>query len=109
MPLGSGSHSGNYKEYSLSGCDALYSGVSSPTGHVGFMMDKVALEQGFSECFGFPCQFSFHRLLNMHHHLSPEAVTRGQTAADVPSELILTPTQANKKKNISPKFLASRR
>jgi hypothetical protein len=22
----------------------------------------------FSECFGFPCQFPFHRLLHAHHH-----------------------------------------
>jgi hypothetical protein len=27
---------------------------------VGFVVDKVALGQGFSEYFGFPCQFSFH-------------------------------------------------
>jgi hypothetical protein len=26
---------------------------------VGFVVDKVALEQVFSEHFGFPCQFSF--------------------------------------------------
>jgi hypothetical protein len=42
MLLDFSSHSGNYKEYSLLGCDALYSGVSSPTGHVGFVMDEVA-------------------------------------------------------------------
>jgi hypothetical protein len=28
---------------------------------VGFLVDKVALGQVFSEYFGFPCQFSFQR------------------------------------------------
>jgi hypothetical protein len=31
---------------------------------VGFVVDKVALGQGFSEYFGFPCQSSFHKFLN---------------------------------------------
>jgi hypothetical protein len=34
---------------------------------VGFVVDKVALGQVFFEYFGFPCQFSFHRLLHTHH------------------------------------------
>jgi hypothetical protein len=33
---------------------------------VGFVVDKVALGQVFSEYFGFPCQSSFHRLLHNH-------------------------------------------
>jgi hypothetical protein len=37
---------------------------------IGFVVDKVALGQVFSDYFGFPCQFSFHRLLHIHHHLS---------------------------------------
>jgi hypothetical protein len=36
---------------------------------VGFVVDEVALEQVFSEYFGFLCQFSFNRLLHTHHHL----------------------------------------
>jgi hypothetical protein len=36
---------------------------------VGFVVDKAALGQVFSEYFGFPCQ-SFHRFL--HHHNHPE-------------------------------------
>jgi hypothetical protein len=32
---------------------------------VGFVVDKVALGQVFSEYFGFPCQSSFHRLLKI--------------------------------------------
>jgi hypothetical protein len=35
--------------------------------HVGFVVDKVALGQVFSEYFGFPCQ-SFHRFLRYHNH-----------------------------------------
>jgi hypothetical protein len=65
---------------------------------VGFVVDKVALEQAFSEYFGFPCQFSFHRLLHIQHHLSSEAGTIGQLVADVPSGISLTPPQETKKK-----------
>jgi hypothetical protein len=32
---------------------------------VGFVVNKVALGQVFSEYFGFLCQFSFHRLLHI--------------------------------------------
>jgi hypothetical protein len=54
------------------------------------MVDKVALGHVFSEYFGFPCPFSFHRLLHTHH-LSSGAGTVGQTMATVPSGLSLTP------------------
>jgi hypothetical protein len=37
---------------------------------VGFVVDKVALGQVFSENFGFPCQSLFHQIL--HHHNHPE-------------------------------------
>jgi hypothetical protein len=60
------------------------------SGNVGFVMGKVALAQVSSEYFGFPCQFSFHRLLHIHH-LSSGAGTIGQLVADVPSGLSLTP------------------
>jgi hypothetical protein len=36
--------------------------------HVGFVVDKAALGQVFSEYFGFPCQ-SFHQFLHRHNHL----------------------------------------
>jgi hypothetical protein len=42
----------------------------SPLAHVGFVVDKVALGQVFSEYFGFPCRSSFHQLLHNHLHLS---------------------------------------
>jgi hypothetical protein len=35
--------------------------------HVGFVVDKAALGQVFSEYFGFPCQ-SFHQVLHHHNH-----------------------------------------
>jgi hypothetical protein len=61
------------------------------SGHVGFVVDKVALGKVFSEYFCFPCQFSFHRLLHNHqHHLSSGAGTIGQTVAAVPSGPSLT-------------------
>jgi hypothetical protein len=64
---------------------------------VGFVVDKLSLGQIFSEYFGFPHQFSFHRLLHIHH-LSSEAGTIGQLVADVSSRLSLTPPQETKKK-----------
>jgi hypothetical protein len=48
------------------------------SGLVGFVVVKVALGKVFSEYFGFPCQFAFHRLLHNHHHLSSGAGTIGQ-------------------------------
>jgi hypothetical protein len=47
----------------------------------------VALEQIFFVFFGFPCQFSFHRLLHHHHHQSPGAGAIGRLVAGVPSAL----------------------
>jgi hypothetical protein len=52
-------------------------GFDPRSGHVGFVVDKVALGQIFSEYFGFPCQSSFHRLLH-NHHRSSGAGTIGQ-------------------------------
>jgi hypothetical protein len=36
--------------------------VRALSGHVGFVVDKVALGQVFSKYFGFPCQSSFHQI-----------------------------------------------
>jgi hypothetical protein len=36
---------------------------------VGFVVDKVALGQVFSEYFSIPFQSSFHQLLHNHYHL----------------------------------------
>jgi hypothetical protein len=33
---------------------------------MGFVVDKVALGQVFFEYFGFPSQFSFHRVIHIH-------------------------------------------
>jgi hypothetical protein len=61
---------------------------------VGFVVDKVALGQVFSEYFGFLCQFSFHRLLHIHHHLPSGATTINQLVAEEPSGLSLTPQKS---------------
>jgi hypothetical protein len=66
---------------------------------VGFVVNKVALGQFFTEYFGFLCQFSLHRLLHTHHHPSSGAGTIGQIVADVPSGLSLTPPQKTRKEN----------
>jgi hypothetical protein len=63
---------------------------------VGFVVDKVALGQVLSEYFGFPCQFSFQRLLHTRH-VPSGAGTIGQLVADVPSGLSLTSPQETKK------------
>jgi hypothetical protein len=69
---------------------------------VGFVVDKVALGQGFSDYFGFPCQFSFYRLLHTHH-LSSGAGTIGQLLADVCSKWTQShPTPRNSLMELSP-------
>jgi hypothetical protein len=35
---------------------------------VGFVVEKVALGQVFSEYFGFPCQSLFHQILHLRNH-----------------------------------------
>jgi hypothetical protein len=74
-------------------------GFEHRSGHVGFVLDRAALRQISSEYFGFPCQFSFQRLLHIHE-LSSGAGTIGQLVADVPSGLSLTPLKEIKKKFI---------
>jgi hypothetical protein len=73
-------------------------GFEPRSSRVGFVMDKVALGQVFSKLFGFPCQFSFHRLL--HIHLSSGAGTVGQLVVDVPSgdRVLLHAKKLKKKK-----------
>jgi hypothetical protein len=36
------------------------------SGHMGFVVDKVSLEQVFSEYFGFLYQFPFHQVPHIH-------------------------------------------
>jgi hypothetical protein len=38
------------------------------SGQVEFVVEKVALEQFFSEYFDFLCQSLFHQILNHHNH-----------------------------------------
>jgi hypothetical protein len=68
------------------------------SGHVGFVVEKMVLRQVFSEYFGFPCQFPFHRPLHTHH-LSSEAGTKGQLVTGVPSGLKSHPNWQNLKRN----------
>jgi hypothetical protein len=52
---------------------------------VGFVVDKVASGQVFSEYFGFPCQNrSFHQLLHPHNH--PGELAEALRRADQPSK-----------------------
>jgi hypothetical protein len=64
---------------------------------LGFVVNSVTLGQVFPEYFGFSCQFSFHRLLHIHPHLSCGAGAIGQIVTDVPSGLSLTPQKRLKK------------
>jgi hypothetical protein len=65
---------------------------------VGFVVDKAALGQVFSEYFGFPCQ-SFHRFLHYHNHpgLTQWAIKWPQCRVDLDS----TPTMQIKKKKMN--------
>jgi hypothetical protein len=54
---------------------------------VGFVVDKVALEQVSSE-YICPAQFSFHRMFFVH--LSSEVSTEALAVTDVPGGLSLT-------------------
>jgi hypothetical protein len=62
--------------------------------HVGFVVDKVVLRQVFSEYFGFPCQFSFHRLLQARLPFGDGTI--GQIVAGVTSGLSLNTPQKSK-------------
>jgi hypothetical protein len=53
--------------YPFAGFPQRRPGFEPRSGHVEFVVDKVAQGQVFSEYFGFPCQFSFHRMLYIHH------------------------------------------
>jgi hypothetical protein len=50
-------------------------GFSPRSGHVGFVVDRVALWQVFFEYFGFPCQFSFYQILHTHLRVSSGDLT----------------------------------
>jgi hypothetical protein len=75
-------------------------GFEPRSGNVGFVVDKVALGQVFSEYFGFSRQFTFHRLLHTHHRLSSWAGTIGQLVAKVPSGVSLNPPQETEKRMV---------
>jgi hypothetical protein len=42
-------------------------GFKPTSGYMRFVEENWGLKKVFSEYFGFPCQFSFHRLLQTHH------------------------------------------
>jgi hypothetical protein len=60
---------------------------------VGFLVDKVALGQVFSEYFGFPYQPSFHQFLHNHHHYQRGLVQKASSGRSTES-----PTAQIKKK-----------
>jgi hypothetical protein len=70
-------------------------GFDSRSGYQGFVRDKVALGQVFSEYFDFPCQFSFRQML--HTDLSSGAGTISPLVAGLPSGLSLTSPQELKR------------
>jgi hypothetical protein len=70
-------------------------GFEPKSSQVGFVVNKVALGQIFSEYCGFSYQFAFHPLLHTHH-LSSGAGTIDQLVAEIPSGLRLAPPQETK-------------
>jgi hypothetical protein len=60
--------------------------VCTQVWQVGFVADKVASGQVFSEYFDFPCQNRlFHQLLH-HHHNHPGQLAESLRRADHPSK-----------------------
>jgi hypothetical protein len=50
----------------VAGFPQRQSGFDHNSGHTGFVVDKMGLGQVFFGYFGFPCQFSFHQLFDIH-------------------------------------------
>jgi hypothetical protein len=87
----------SYLRRLVTGFPPRRSGFMPKSYYVGFVVDKMALGQVFSECVGFSYQFSFQRLLYTHY-LSSGAGTIGQLVADVSGGLSLTSPQETKRK-----------
>jgi hypothetical protein len=81
----------------VAGFPLWWPGFGPRSGHVEFVVAKMALGQVSSKHIGCPCQFSSHLLLHTHHHLSSRAGTVGQRVACILSGLIVTPTQEKEK------------
>jgi hypothetical protein len=88
-----------YIRWLVAGFPPRRPGFYHKSSNMGFVVDKVALWQVFSQYFGFPCQFSFHQLL--HTHLSSGARTIGQLVIDIPSGLGVTQPHKIKKKKLT--------
>jgi hypothetical protein len=56
----------HYLRWLVTGFPMQHPGSDPKSGHVGYVVDKVALGQVFSEYLDFPCQFLFHRILSIH-------------------------------------------
>jgi hypothetical protein len=74
-----------YLRWLVTGFPPWWPRLEPRPGHVGFVMDKVALKQVFYEYFGYFCQFSFHQLLSTDHQFSFRAGTIGQIVANIPN------------------------
>jgi hypothetical protein len=70
----------------------------SGSGQVGFVVDKVALGQVVSECFGFHCQSSFHQILHPHNHPGQVQYARSGRRAEWTQFGLHSPLQIKKKK-----------
>jgi hypothetical protein len=58
--------------------------------YMGFMMNKVALGQVFSEYFGIPCQFSFHYMLHFSRSSSGANIMDHECPGAQPSTTLRT-------------------
>jgi hypothetical protein len=64
-------------------------GFDSTAGHVGFVVNKLALQKVFFEDFSLPCQFSFYQMF--HTHIPSGTGTVGQLMTYISSVLSLIP------------------
>jgi hypothetical protein len=74
-------------------------------GHVGLAVDKVALQQVFSEYFSFPCQSSFHQFLHHYNHPGLAQQTYWQSQCSVDPIGLHTPLFELKKKKRTRKLV----
>jgi hypothetical protein len=70
--------------------------IRSQVGLCGICLGQCGTVTCISECFSFPCQFSFHRLLHTHH-LSTGAGTVGQMGPTCQVGSVSPPPQEMKK------------
>jgi hypothetical protein len=84
-------------------------GSSLIPGHVGFLVDKAALEQVYSEYFGFSCRFSLHQLLRIlpstQYNFDPDSVAKYRKLYCFHASTLETKQKQSKQKRNTPSHM----